>query len=126
MPPTRWNTTADFSIELTVDEGIVWDDGNEVPAPQWLHELSLLGLFICLDDAELNIEFTSEGYEDPGCTYGPPENCYPPEGEDERLLSEATINGIVLPPKLSQELFDLYEEKIMDVEIDTEPDYYED
>jgi len=123
----RWNTTADLSIELTIAEGIVWDDGTEIPALQWLYELSLLGLFICLDDAELNIEFHSKGYEDPGCTYGPPENCYPPEGEDERWLSEATINGVELPPQLSQELFDLYENKIMEVDLpESEPDYYED
>src|SRR3990167_8077293 len=30
---------------------------------------------------ELNIEFSYDGYDDPGRTYGPPERCYPPERE---------------------------------------------
>lgn len=33
------------------------------------------------DVSEIELEITGEGYEDPGNTYGPPENCYPSEGE---------------------------------------------
>lgn len=34
----------------------------------------------------LNIEVVCSGYSDPGRTYGPPEDCYPPEEDDEREL----------------------------------------
>jgi len=40
---------------------------------------------------ELVIEGTSSGYCDPGCTYGPPEKCYPPEGEDERTFDSIYV-----------------------------------
>ena len=33
------------------------------------------------DGREVDVAVTFSGYYDPGQTYGPPENCYPPEGE---------------------------------------------
>jgi hypothetical protein len=41
---------------------------------------------------EFSIEFTSTGYYDPGKTSGLPENCYPPEGEDERTVTAITLS----------------------------------
>ena len=41
------------------------------------------------DDTAVNVEFTATPY-DPGCTYGPPENCYPPEG-GEVEIGECTL-----------------------------------
>jgi hypothetical protein len=42
-----------------------------------------------LEEIELKIEYTCSPY-DPGCTYGPPENCYPPEGGE---IEELTAYG---------------------------------
>jgi len=33
------------------------------------------------DGSEVDVSVTFSGYYDPGCSYGLPENCYPPEGE---------------------------------------------
>lgn len=41
---------------------------------------------------ELEIEGTSSGYYDPGCYLGSPEECYPPESDDERLIT--TVNAV--------------------------------
>ena len=35
---------------------------------------------------EFLIGFNSQGYEDPGICTGPVENCYPPEGDEERII----------------------------------------
>ncbi len=45
------------------------------------------------DDAvyEIEIDCTSSGYSDPGCTHGEPEMCYPPESEDERIVVGAML-----------------------------------
>lgn len=40
---------------------------------------------------EIEIEFTSSGYYQPAKLIGPPENCYPEEGEDERQVDSITI-----------------------------------
>ena len=41
---------------------------------------------------ELEIEGTSSGYYDPGCISGPPENWYPEESDDERLIT--SVNAV--------------------------------
>jgi hypothetical protein len=46
---------------------------------------------------EMEIEWSYKGYEDPGVCSGPPERCYPPEGEDERTIEDVKINGVSLP-----------------------------
>ena len=79
------------------------------------------------DVIELVIEFESDGYYDAGRVSGPPEDCYPPEGDDERTLSEAYLSispkeQIELPVEVQQELFDYFYEEIKEVEIDTSGD----
>lgn len=32
-------------------------------------------------EEDFDLELTFSGCHDPGCCYGPPERCYPPEGE---------------------------------------------
>jgi hypothetical protein len=50
--------------------------GRVIPAETW-----------CV----LVIHFRSSGYYDPGVISGPPERCYPPEGDDERTLDYAEL-----------------------------------
>lgn len=81
----------------------------------------------------LDIAFRSSGYYDPGKTYGPPENCYPPEGEDERLIDGQVVVSFVdaektkkLSKEASDELFSQFEDEIQKKELgdwDDEPDY---
>ena len=93
--------------------------------------------------AEIIIHFTSRGYYNPGCTYGDPGRCYPPEGDDERTLDYVEIiidadgqiitgENIILraDQATGQALFDKYEKEINEVELihddDDGPDHYDD
>ena len=85
------------------------------------------------DYFEVEIPFTSSGFSDSGKLYGPPEKCYPPEYNDERLLDENCIvtfyylidkemgwqkDFINLSKEVSEELFELYYDEIMEKELD--------
>ena len=80
---------------------------------------------------EFVISFVSSGYYDPGRMSGPPEDCYPPEYEDERELESVAViwEGITgesrelnLPEKQAQEVFDYFFTQINEVEIDEDYD----
>lgn len=77
---------------------------------------------------EIRIPFLSSGYYDEGKVWGPPENCYPPEGDDERIPDGNSCVKIDntkrhrLSGEASKALFDMYEEKIMEVEITLDED----
>ena len=43
----------------------------------------------------LTLKFKVRGSSDPGCTYGPPERCYPPEGEEEREVIGVELKALV-------------------------------
>jgi len=70
------------TVDLELDAGRVWLRGKE------------LALRLPPDAAssEVEIHFTCSGYNDPGRSYGPPENCYPPEGDEERELDHLVWN----------------------------------
>jgi len=40
---------------------------------------------------QVEVHFESSGYYDPGKYSGPPENCYPEEGDDERQVTDVTL-----------------------------------
>jgi hypothetical protein len=77
-------------------------------------------------DAQLEIEFTSTGYCDPGKLSGPPEDCYPPEGDDERSLVtielSTTSYSVIIEGDLADKLFAKYASDVDDVEIDESND----
>ena len=109
----RWRGVAGkFTIECGLtDTGPC--DVHEHPLPLALAPL------LSLDDChELVIEFASSGYNDPGCIYGDPGNCYPPEGDDERTVTGMTLGGEPVPKELWGELETMYADEIADVEID--------
>lgn len=88
---------------------------------------------------EIIIPFVSSGYSDPGVRFSLPENCYPPEYNDERNLSDNCIivlfckikDGFLKIPQknlskqTSEELFEFYYNDIMDEELDFEPYEYD-
>ena len=59
------------------------------------------------DGLEYTVEYRYSGYYDPGRTYGPPENCYPPEGDHEVEIDKIEP----MPPKW---LFEKIEEALME------------
>ena len=44
------------------------------------------------DETEVTVEYTISAF-DPGCTYGPAENCYPPEGGEVEIISVKDLDG---------------------------------
>ncbi len=68
------------------------------------------------------IEFVSDGYEDSGQLLGPPEDCYPPEGSDERTLVRAYIETddatILLSAEQQSIIFESYTEAVYDADMD--------
>jgi len=59
------------------------------------------------EEAEFNVDLCITatvrcvGYSDPGKSSGPPENCYPPEGENEGTLKYVTIGDVKLHSKMT-------------------------
>ena len=53
---------------------------------------SLFPDFEQIDGYEIDIHFRSSGYYDPGKLSGPPEKCYPADGDDERLLDYVIVS----------------------------------
>ena len=49
------------------------------------------------DGNDVDVAVTYRGYSDPGCTYGPVEMCYPPEGEIEFLSCKDEGGNDVTP-----------------------------
>ena len=60
------------------------------------------------NSVEICFSYTSSGYYDSGKISGPPESCYPPEGEEELLLDRITIDHNVIEPKIADTLFEYY------------------
>ena len=80
---------------------------------------------------EFVISFTSSGYYDPGRISGPPEDCYPPEGSDEREPEEVKVvwtgvsgksRELSLSEAQAQEVFEHFGTEIDEVEIDEDYD----
>jgi len=59
------------------------------------------------EEAEFNVDLCITatvrcvGYSDPGRCSGPPENCYPPEGENEGTLKCVMIGDVRLYPDMT-------------------------
>jgi hypothetical protein len=133
---TKWSrVSGTFSVELFYYDGKepvwerqTWDNQNKKYTYVDTEFPMNLRQFYSGDDViELVIEFESDGYYDPGRVSGAPEDCYPPEGDDERTLSEVYLSispkeRIELPVEVQQELFDYLYEEIEEVEIDTSGD----
>ena len=81
---------------------------------------------------EMVVEWESTGYYDPGVCSGPPEKCYPPEGEDERTVTGAYIHvwlcdegpsaeapqfKIPVPEEHLEKLQDFFQEEIDELDV---------
>lgn len=78
---------------------------------------------------DMEVEFHSSGFYDSGRVYGPPEDCYPPEDEDERTIVSIEIDGVSVKGELLEKLKDLIynhrQDKLNEVEIDTYDEPYD-
>jgi len=126
----QWsNSPGEYHFEAYVDEQGRWSDllGNK-PLPPATSQFLQQNAFNGEDSyAEVQINFSSSGYEDPGVhTFRNGDPGYPPEGDDERTVTDVRIvDGPQAPPEVAQELEQHYQNEIQEVEIDTEPDYPE-
>lgn len=73
------------------------------------------------DGLEVDVVVEYKGYYDPGKLYGPPENCYPPEGEVE-VLAIRGIDKADIPLAEFKRLEDLMWEHLFDFEEDYDID----
>ena len=77
---------------------------------------------------EYEYEVDEDGYEPyvPAKISGPPENCYPDEGEDERTLESLTVtdgkNAVTLEGEVAEALFDHFYPEVEAVEVDSSDD----
>jgi len=84
-----------------------------------------------IEEAELSVDYHVSGYYDPGRTYGPPEDCYPPEGDEERNVEGATLvftKDVLLeiPKEHLGKIQDAFDDEINRKDFDPpdyEPDY---
>jgi hypothetical protein len=121
-----WDISQEYETPFSLCEGEWWFFDDEKPLPPELVEF----MQFKVPDAKestvftLRIPYRSKGYYDAGQCSGPPERCYPPEGEDERFLDGfAEVVGLgKLDKPLSEKVFDLFVDQIEKVEIDTEPE----
>ena len=111
----KWsNVPGVFSIEVQSIRSVISEyEGEEIPP--------LYGIVVPGVD-ELVIEFTSSGYYQPMSMYGGWYRLgWPEDGDDERLLSRAYLLAekceVELPPDVQAKLFDLYEDRIYEVEL---------
>lgn len=79
------------------------------------------------DDTEISIEYTQTPY-DPGRTYGPPEDCYPPEGGEVEIEKVSIIaeDGSETPYIPTNEQLIAWTEEIEQLPIEDDgpdPDY---
>lgn len=70
-----------------------------------------------LEEAELDIKYSITGYYNPGKTSGPPEDCYPPEGDEERNVDSASLLldkdvRFEIPQKYMTNIWDAFQDEI--------------
>lgn len=128
---TTWkNVHLDFSVELSRDTdterdfGIAtWDDltyGKELPAS--VLELIDRSVPSDLECLELGFNVQSSGYYTPGKISDLPEDSYPPEGEEERIVSRVYLSladrpNVSLSKRLVDLLASLYADQIAEIEL---------
>ena len=143
-----WNVNAELQVECVI-EGFspnmrtgewdfdVWNLSQDKQLPREVCDIAETALYrelLCGDETfdetplDIFIRFNSKGYYDPGCTYGPPENCYPPEGDDERTLLEVRMDygddsiDVPLTGEEQQAIFDCLQDIVDDYEIEADDD----
>lgn len=145
-----WNIDAELQVECIIEgfspnmsrgewELDVWNLSQDQQLPREVSDVVETAIYrelLCGDERfdetplDIFIRFNSRGYYDPGCTYGPPENCYPPEGDDERTLIEVRMEygddstNVPLTGEEQQAIFDGLQNIVDEYEIEEPDDDY--
>jgi len=139
---SKWNTESFMTVAIFPPDHdsprwhdtLCWtDDSDDLPESIDAELKRLIPTPTISKTYELEITFQSKGYYDKGVIVGPPEKCYPPEGEDERtvILIDVVCDGFYITHSALSEttfdaVYDRWETEINDAEFDTEEDYYQD
>jgi len=130
---SSWNQDEEFAIMLYLDDGFVTDDYDQVFDIDVHNYLYSMMKNIDTDQCELVIEFNSQGYSDPGRTYGDPYYCYPPDSQEDRTLVGGFLRlGLSvcrIPKNMLDKLWEKYYDAIWEVELsydDSGPEYERD
>jgi len=95
-----------------------YDYSRDEPLPLKVWEA--LGEHLC--EGSIHINYRVKGYYDPGQMCGPPERCYPPEGDNEVLLDGVEMQSddgrtrVRLPRDKGQVVLDEYMDLICGLE----------
>ena len=114
MRGNSWN--ADGVVHTVID------DDAPTPALQLLEPLMAQFQPSDNEDVQLEIEFNSQGHNDPGSKYG--DSPCPPDSSDERTLIGMTLygpgveQGVPVPPRIAQQLFQIYYSQIEEADLD--------
>jgi hypothetical protein len=128
MRSQNWNVSAEYHTTVYKDDDVWMVEDDRPLSTELVNELNKW--FNRDGEITVIIPFKSQGYYDPGICSGPPERCYPPEGEDERLLNgrvklesqQGAVARVPLDPDVSQKFFDFFVEDIEEVKVNTEPE----
>lgn len=142
MTYKKWDVKSEYTLECDIEDDlvdldhlniyIIDDDELELPDSTkteiikvFQDNVEFVGQ---LGSIEVIIPFRCKGYYDSGRLYGPPEKCYPPEGDSEYSLygncelylynkEFVKMGKFVFSKGVSQELFDTFEQQIMNEDI---------
>ena len=131
----KWkNVPGNLTLEVVKEDGY-WDIGKGEEIPKVLAD-AISVLFPDQTEFQVEINFLSTGYYAPAKLYGPPEKCYPEEGDDERVLDDIVVSpahensmtgynekmGKKIPQPAADTIFDLYMDDITEVELESQDD----
>jgi hypothetical protein len=88
---TSWNFNEGFSVPIEWDENNIIVGGKVLPGSL----LPFAKKHLTPDD-EIIVCANCSGYYDEGKRYGDPDDCYPPEGGDERVISHIRFPDTIL------------------------------
>jgi len=92
---SKWSGKSSTAVEVLYRDGEWWLLDRVIPFETvkavWLEFPKALQEVEYSDELEFPWDF--DGYYDPGVTSGPPERCYPEEGEDNRTITGFSIGG---------------------------------
>lgn len=123
---TRWNDVRfEYTCEVYRDDnGILRQASDDACLPDFVQDIVLP------DYGEIVLEGKSSGSYDSGRLYGSPEDCYPPEGSEDRefVFASFVVNhsprsvddkriDIPLPTEVGKELFALWQSEIDALEL---------
>ena len=122
MYNSRWNKGSTWTnkhgtvyVDVYRCDWRVWDRDKKIEIP-CLKQSSLE------IDGQMLIEFSSTGFEEDAQLYGPPEDCHPADGSDERTLVRVSIETIYETIRLTTEqenaIFDMYCTEVYEADLD--------